>query len=787
MATGPLIIDLQAAQSPAYRERGVARYATDFTKAILARYPGAVDRVLVNPDLPPLSGLDGLVVSGKVSGRRRWEGTGGVFHVLSPFELDVPLTSLWPRLASTREMRLVVTVYDLIPQLYPEIYLVDPGQRRRYRARLELVRAADHIVTLSKSAADDVVAQLGIAEDKVTVVGAACAAAFRPPVSRQAAVVEARTKVAGLTKRFVVYNGAVEPRKNMERLVEAFAALPSGVLADWQLVLVCRLKPLERNHFEVRARQLGIEDNIVLTGFVPDEVLVTLYQAADLVAVPSLYEGYGLPVAEALACGAPVIAANTSSLRELVTQEARFDPLDTGAITAALQRACTDEAFRARLEQHATKPQPKWADVADRAMEVYDQLRPSSGHLRRHGMHRRPALALVTPLPPSATGVAVYSSQLIAALSDQADVDVFVDGDEPDLVSPVDRSLIAAPSKLVRFDQLRGGYDAVVYCLGNSEFHSGALRLLKQRRQGIVLAHDVRLSGLYRHASARGAVPEGFAAALRGMYPELPTDVGAQGWLAPDMAGWSALLMAREIIGLSDMFLVTSEYAAELARSDARPEDQDRVAVLPYAYPPVADPADRLSEPGLVCSFGIVNEAKRPQLLVEAFTAFARRRPDARLAFVGPTGVLERERIIGLAERLGVSDRVVVTGWLDEHGYQDWLSRAAVAVQLRAFSNGETSGAVADCLIHGVPTIVTNIGPAGDLPHDSVVKVAVDADAQQLAVQIETLLDDLPLRRRLSEGGRLHAAHDNFDLSASTLLDLVLPLRGLHADRKRAG
>jgi glycosyltransferase involved in cell wall biosynthesis len=203
-------------------------------------------------------------------------------------------------------------------------------------------------------------------------------------------------------------------------------------------------------------------------------------------------------------------------------------------------------------------------------------------------------------------------------------------------------------------------------------------------------------------------------------------------------------------------------------------------------YPPLADPSDRLREPGLVCSFGIVNEAKRPDLLVEAFASLARQRPDARLAFVGPTGVLERSRITGLAEQLGVSDRVVVTGWLDEHEYKDWLSRAFVAVQLRASTNGETSAAVADCLTHGVPTIVTDIGPAGDLPDDSVFKLPVEADAPQLAAQIETLLDDLQVRERLSQGGRRHAAHDNFDLTATTLLDLVLPRRGLHAARKQA-
>ena len=84
-----------------------------------------------------------------------------MFHALSPFDIATPVREIWPREASRTGRRLVVTVYDLIPELFPETYLVDPGMRHRYRARRELVRAADHVVTLSQSAADDVADHLG--------------------------------------------------------------------------------------------------------------------------------------------------------------------------------------------------------------------------------------------------------------------------------------------------------------------------------------------------------------------------------------------------------------------------------------------------------------------------------------------------------------------------------------------------------------------------------------------------------------------------------------------------
>jgi glycosyltransferase involved in cell wall biosynthesis len=193
-------------------------------------------------------------------------------------------------------------------------------------------------------------------------------------------VAAARRAIPRLGPRWIAYNGAVEPRKNMERLIEAYAQLPAAVREDWQLVLVCALDPLQRNHYEVRARQLGIADRLLLAGFLSDEHLALVYQGADLVAFPSLYEGYGLPVAEALACGAPVVASGTSALGELVAPGATFDPGDTADISRALAQALVDEAHHGHLMAWAARRPPSWADVADRVATVYRDLlaRPGS-------------------------------------------------------------------------------------------------------------------------------------------------------------------------------------------------------------------------------------------------------------------------------------------------------------------------------------------------------------------------------------------------------------------------
>ncbi|MBO0693063.1 MAG: glycosyltransferase, partial [Acidimicrobiaceae bacterium] len=263
MTPGRVVVDLVAPQSPSYRERGIARHGLDYASAVVDRHPDLIDRVLLHPELPPAGGLEHLIDSGKAATDLEGIGPGGVFHVTSAFEPEVPVRRLWPRAVSAQRMRLVVTVYDLIPDIFPDMYLVDPGLRRRWRACRELARVADHVLVLSESGADDVVRLLGVRRQRVSVIGAGCHARFRPPDSSHAALAAARAAVPGLGEHFMVYNGAIDPRKNLDRLVRAYAMLPAAVRDRWQLVLVCRADPLQANHYEVMAEQLGVGGRIL--------------------------------------------------------------------------------------------------------------------------------------------------------------------------------------------------------------------------------------------------------------------------------------------------------------------------------------------------------------------------------------------------------------------------------------------------------------------------------------------------------------------------------------------
>ena len=451
-----VILDLVAVQSPSYKGRGIARYSADFARAMVRRYPDMVSSIAVHPEVGPLEGVDDL--ESWLTTSPDWS-RASVLHLSSVFEPEVPVRVFWPRQATAHGLLTAVTLYDLIPDVFPGWYLEDPGLRRRWRCCREVVRAADPVLTLSESAKQDTVALLGVPERRVSVIGSGISEAFHLPESRLAAFRVAQHGVEGLEPGFVLYQGAFNRRKNVDGLVEAYALLPRTLIERHQLVIACDAAPLTRNHYLVMAERLGIEGRVLIPGYVPEEVLVSLYQTADLAVYPSLYEGFGLPVIESMACGAPTIAGDNSSSREILPREARFEPNDPEAIAQVIVRGLTDTAFRARLAAIARREPPSWDAVADRAANAFEALAQRWGTVRP-SWRRRPYLALVGTPPELGDAVRAFASY-----------DWFC-GPGPWLdrrPGGARQRLALSYRALGRLDSWRGGYDAVVGWAGEAD------------------------------------------------------------------------------------------------------------------------------------------------------------------------------------------------------------------------------------------------------------------------------------------------------------------------------
>ncbi len=819
MTQGPVLVDLQGTQSLGHRGRGISRYATELALALERIAPERVHGYVLNPDLAPPGGVEPLVASGKLVFADEAPCAGAaLLHLTSPFELSVPIDRLLPR-AARAGPRIVATLFDLIPEVFAELYLADPGLRRRYRARTELVRQADRVVAISRHSAGDGARLLGIPPHRLAAVPLAPGPAFVPAADRAAAADLAAARVPGLRPPFVLYTGGSDGRKNVERLVEAWGRLATRVHGRYQLVIACDVDPLARNHYEVRAAEQGVGDDLLVTGWLPDDVLVTLTQSAALAVWPSLYEGFGLPVAEALACATPVIASATSAHPELLPAEALFDPGDAGAIAAAVDAALAEGPRREALARLARdSPRRTWDDVARDTLAEYEAAlaepprrrggsglagaRATSPGQRRHSAAATAAtgdrsagsrLAVVTPLPPQPTGVADYSARLVPALAEAsgAAVDVYVDG-PPHARDAVEEGVRAGLpgattrhlAALGRVEALLGPYDGVVYCLGNSEYHTGALAALLAR-PGVVLAHDVRLATLYRFAPWQhpAGAPGGFAAALHAMYPgALPAGLGQPGGLDAAEAERWGVLMVRDAIAASTRFLTTSAFAARLARLDARPADRAKIQAVPFALGTVAtadDASSRRDDGRTVTTFGVVSAAKQTEVLLDAFAAVHRARPGARLVFAGRAGPAEASAVRAAAARLGIGPAVEVTGGLGADAYRQRLRTTSVAVQLRELSNGEWSAALGDCMVAGVPTVATGAGSAREIPSGAVRAVPAGAGATEVAAAVLALLGDEHERRRMGAAAVAFAAERTFAACAAAFYGaLGLPVSG---------
>ena len=797
----PVLVDLQALQSSATRDRGIGKYALSWAAAIEALDSTLVRAYLLNPRLSPPGPLDAILSSGKVRYADTIDLEGiELWHTMSPFDLALRTDSILPACISEQGLRHSATVYDLIPALDPDQELDDPVDRRRYRTRLEIIRSADAVLTLSTKVADDLVGRARLANDRVFVVGAAPSSKFVPPGDPAAAQAVAIDALAhqGLKKPFVLASSGSHPRKNNEALIRAFCAIDAGLAAGFQLVITGEIDEPTRHHYHYLASAAGREGSVVIAGFVSDDLLVTLTQGATLCVVAALAEGFGLPIVEAQACGTPVIAADRGPFDELVIDAGRFDPTIDAPITAAIDRALRDTDLREALR---AGPTTAWDEVARRSANAFEEIlarkarrAPRSLAIRR----RRARIAFITPLPPAPSGVAGYSYALISALlhTEKVSVDVFCDGATDRALAP-SGALVHPVSAFSLVEAIDGRFDHVIYAFGNSHHHIGALELLKKRR-GVVIAHDVRLSNLYRHAHGDPAMlAGGFEHALRDMYPdELPDGVGSDGHLSPDDISRHGLVMARDVIANSSRYLVNSNFTAALARLDARPRDQDRIGTLSFALSGQHDGAPGFVEeahelpsalpesfrhswgapppPGVVIAhFGIVDPMKRPEVVLRAHAVLREAGHDVALAFVGPIGDELCAKLAACAAELGSASAVIFTGPLSPADYQRWLDATTVAVQLRAASNGEASAAVGECLNAGLPTVVSDLGWAGELPEGICVKVPVGIDDGQLATTLAEVLSNAELRRRLAESARTFARSATFDRTARELLLLL--------------
>lgn len=760
---GDVVWDLRAAQRPGHRERGISRYVHEQAVAFVRSHPEQISAFLTDSSVPIPGRAWPIVLTGAVESVAYHALTSSgfgeaVWYATAP--LDSPHSTDVLPLPYCRPGQLwAATCYDLIPEIFPSHYLADPAVRAAYRARLATLRQAGKLLCISQSCASDVMRVLEVPAAQVEVIGAGVSTWFRPTANKDIAREAVQLAFPNIPPEYVMLPGGIDFRKNLHRAVEAYGSLDAQLRRRHHLVIVCNATSAERAALQAVARRAGVEATFHSTGYVSDATLRSLYQAAALVLFPSLYEGFGLPVVEALACHTPVICSDTSALIELVPDKrARFDPSDVRSIAQVLHRNLTHGLPYSPSDYESLTARHNWDLVAQRTSDALADL-------RRRGSARRPRsrrIAFCSPWPPARSGVADYSRRLVHALSTSAQVSVF--------------STDAAPGvhDLASFDAVEvidGQFDAVVVAMGNSHFHVELLRFLRSHPgRCVVQLHDLRYTGLYAELDRANDEPARTSetAILASEYPlEYAQEILRRHPMSireeAELGHW----LNAELVGLARHVIIHSRYGEYQLRMEF---PTSLVSYVPFSVPDLV-PFDResLKTAPLVLSTGLVHDGKDVATFIDAIELLRHRCP-IRAALVGP-GRLDATSASAATTRQLLRDGVLtVPGEVSDEEYRRWLGRASVAVQLRAYSNGEMSASIADALMARIPLVISANGPNADWPDEAVERVPQGATAEEVADAIHRWIGGIRDRDRAAQAAQEFCRERTFEAGAKALL-----------------
>jgi glycosyltransferase involved in cell wall biosynthesis len=268
----------------------------------------------------------------------------------------------------------VIVVYDLVPFIFSNFYSV-PVRFIFKMQTASAVKRADRIIAISKSTKNDLVKLLKADPNKISVVYPGFDNDNFKPTNDLGKVEEIKRKYK-INGSYILYIGTLEPRKNVTRLIEAFGQLIQTGNIDHKLVITGKRGWLYDDIFKTVTR-LGLERDVIFTGYAPYEDLPLLFNGADVFVYPSLYEGFGLPPLEAMACGTPVITSNISSLPEVVGDAAILvDPLSVDEIAKALYQVVSNKEVQEKMRQKGLERAKmfSWEKVAKETLEILEDV-----------------------------------------------------------------------------------------------------------------------------------------------------------------------------------------------------------------------------------------------------------------------------------------------------------------------------------------------------------------------------------------------------------------------------
>lgn len=707
-----------------------------------------------------------------------------LFIFLSLFELDYDIS---PNPLDIHCKKGVI-IYDLIPILFWDHYIpfFPKNSRSRYFTGLASIQHFDIIFTISATTKNDLIDLLEIPSEKITVIYCGLNEDYLKEKSDHQTIQKIKSKY-GIQRKFLLSTPGFDFRKNVFGIFQAFSYLPLNVLQVLDLVVVCKLNARQKQILLNIWTLLNLPtDHLILTNYIPAEDLIVLYDGAELFVFPSFYEGFGIPVLEAMSRGCPVVTSDGSSLPEVCESAAILvNPYDSQEISSAIKEILNNEYVRKKLVTLGLEQYKKfsWKNVVYRILNVFEELsRNSPKNMQLIGTHRH-KIAFFTPLNPIKSGISDYSEELLVSLSSRYDIDIFIASDYSPDNTQIIESFRIFPYTL--FESKKYQYDLCVYQVGNSKFHSFMFENL-MKYPGIVILHDAILPYLIesicidkKRKTFNYLQYFEYVFNNHGYKKYIDSVNGHAQHIPIDHYDFS-LHFLKKIVDQNIRILVHNEFSKKFVENNISFSNVRRITMGVSSPQHLTIDKEsvkkefNLNNLTIISAFGRITKTKRIDILLSSFSEIVRDHKinNVHLLLVGsvdPSLKTEIENLISLKK---IDKLITITGFIPYDDLNKYYAMTDICVNLRYPTSGETSSTLVTALMHGLPVITSNIAQYQEYPDNCVWKVDVDVnEIDTLTAFLLELIKNRELRKAMSNNSIKYA--EEFHSASKMLSEYV--------------
>ncbi|QWT52104.1 glycosyltransferase [Eubacterium sp. MSJ-33] len=641
--------------------------------------------------------------------------------------------------------KMYFTVYDIIPVIFPDKTWAE-SIKTEYNRRLGFLREKNKgLIFISESSRKDFITHLEEVSEAYVTPLAADISLFYSEIQKNEG------------EPYILFTGGYDYRKNIDGAIEAYAYAMKKYRTDeefarYKLVIVGAYNEETKLKYENKLKQLDIIDNVVLTGFVSDDRLAELYKKANLFFFPSQYEGFGLPILEAMLSGTFVLSADNSSLPEVCGGFAELCKAeDVQQMGDALHTAYVK--MREESKEEAEKRQKyalqfSWEKTAKQILDIFENINKIS--------LERKKLAIMTPWPNMQTGIANYIYKLVPYLQKYFEIDIYVDNKE-NLMNYEQN-----PVSIYQLEEYKNNnYEYTLYEIGNNvQFHKRIYDVFEEY-SGIADIHDFMLTPFFFHAYFKNQ-KELYKGLLYRAYGDGAEDIYAETVRIKNHPNEQKYPMSEAVVRKASKAIFHNHWSKQQI-------DQKNVAVIPHACfdKEVINQAslDRMQEDlkkkmkydgeVIIGCLGWINDNKRPQVILEAINDILKDGKKVKLCFWGKC---ESNKLKEIIKKYNIGDHVYCAGYMDKETYEIALQMTDIVVNLRYPSMGESSGTLCEALKYGKATIVSDLNQCREYPDDVCWKLPVGgSETKLLTAYIKYLIENPCIKNALEENAQNYA------------------------------